>query len=527
MIGRRNILLGGGAALAAGSQLARPALAQAARVLKFVPQANLANPDPIWTSATVAHIHGHMVWEMLYGIDDQLIPRPQMVAGHELSSDSLTWRLTLRDGLKFHDNEPVRAIDCITSINRWSKRNGFGQQLASQLAEMKVLDDKRFEIRLTSPFPHLPYALGAAACFIMPERIAKTDAFTQIPDYVGSGPFRFLRNEWVAGASAAYARFEGYVPRQEPPSFWSGGKVAHFDRVEWQVLPDPSTAAAALQRGEVDWVEQPLFDLVPTLRKSPGIKIDALDRLGNVAMIVPNHVQPPFDNPKLLRALLPIVNQEDFVQAVVGDQADLGATGVGVFTPRTPSANTAGMEVLTSKRDLALAKKLIAESGYKGEPILLMSPSDQPALATMAQVTEALFKSVGLNVQFASMDWGTLVQRRTSKELPEKGGWSCYCTTWAGLSVSNPGSHTPLRGNGLGGHFGWPTDPKMEEMRSAWFQAPDAAAQKKLCEEMQLQVFKNVPFIPVGQWFYPTAYRSNLSGFVRTSSPVFWNVRRT
>jgi peptide/nickel transport system substrate-binding protein len=527
MIGRRNLLIGGGAALAASGPLARPALAQGARVLKYVPQANLANPDPIWTSATIAHIHGHMVWEMLYGVDDNLVPRPQMLAGHELSPDSLTWRLTLRDGLKFHDGEPVRSADCIASIARWARRNGFGQQIMLQMGEMKVVDDKRFDIRLTKPFPQLPYALGAAACFIMPERIAKTDAFTQIPDYVGSGPFRFLRNEWVAGASAAYERFADYVPRQEPPSFWAGGKVVHFDRIEWQVMPDPATAAAALQRGEVDWVEQPIFDLVPMLRKSPGVNVAAMDRLGNLAMIAFNHLHPPFDNVKLRRALLPAVSQEDFVQAVVGEQQDLGAVGVGAFTPNTPCANSAGMEILTGKRDVALAKKLVAESGYNGEPVLLMSPSDQPALATMAQVTEALFKSVGINVQFASMDWGTLVQRRASKEPVAKGGWNVFCTTWAGLSVSNPGSHTPLRGNGGAAWFGWPTDPKMEQLRDAWFQAPDEAAQKKLCEEMQLRVFENVPFIPVGQWFYPTAYRSNLTGMVRASSPLFWGVRRS
>ena len=106
------------------------------------------------------------------------------------------------------------------------------------------------------------YGLGATTCFIRPERLAKTDIGTQITDATGSGPFRFLADEFVTGSHAAYARHEGYVPRQEKASSWAGGKVANFDRVEWKFIPDPATAAAALQTGEVDWVERPLFDLI-------------------------------------------------------------------------------------------------------------------------------------------------------------------------------------------------------------------------------------------------------------------------
>ncbi len=289
--------------------------------------------------------------------------------------------MKLRDGLLFHDGEPVRSIDCITSINRWAKRNGFGQRMMTQLAEMKVVDDKSFVIRLTKPFPHLPYALGESPCYIMPERIAKTDAFQQIKEYVGSGPYQFLPKEWVSGSGAAWARFDKYVPRQEKADLFSGGKVAHFDRVQWTTMPDPATKAAALQSGEVDWVEQPLIDLLPMLRKSPGVVVETLDPVGVVAIIGVNHTQPPFDNRKLLQAILPAVDQREFMSAVVGDQMDLAKTGVGFFTLGTPLANDAGMEVLTGPRNVALAKKLVSESGYKGEPILLMSPSDQPGLA--------------------------------------------------------------------------------------------------------------------------------------------------
>lgn len=162
--------------------------------------------------------HGYMVWDTLYGIDNAGAGQPQMLAGHAISDDKLTWTFTLRDGLLFHDNEKVRGIDCVTSIARWLKRDPFGQQLALQTEEMKPLGDNRFTIRLKQPFPLITYALGADGCFIMPEPIASTDAFKQIGEYVGSGPFRFIKDEWVSGAKAAWAKFDNYNPRRNSRS---------------------------------------------------------------------------------------------------------------------------------------------------------------------------------------------------------------------------------------------------------------------------------------------------------------------
>ncbi len=524
---KRRTLLQAGAAAVAAKSLGTPAIAQsAARTLRFVPQANLANPDPIWTTATVAINHGYMVWDTLYGIDNAGIGQPQMVAGHEISDDKLTWTFTLRDGLLFHDNEAVRAVDCVTSIARWSKRDPFGQQLAAQTEEMKPISDKRFIIRLKKPFPLMTYALGADGCFVMPERIASTDAFKQISEYVGSGPFMFLKDEWVSGASAAWAKFDKYNPRPEAAEFFSGGKRVYVDRVEWRVMPDPATAAAALQNGEVDWVEWPLIDLLPMLKKSAGVRISINDPLGLLGMIRFNQLYPPFDNPKLRRALWPAIDQKEFMDAVAGEQSDLVKTGAGFFTIGSPMASSAGMAALTGPRDVGAAKKLIAESGYQGEKVVLMSPTDQPAILAVCQVVNNLFQKLGLNIDYQAMDWGTLVSRRPSKEPPGKGGWNIFCTSWTGLSVANPGGHFPLRGNGASAWFGWPTDPKIEVLRATWFDAPDVAAQKKVCEQIQLVAFEDVPFIPIGQWFQPTGYRTNVTDIVKCPNILFWNVKK-
>ncbi len=524
---RRRVFLGAGAALAGAALSSRARAASPANVIRFVPQADLSSIDPVWTTATVAFNHGMMIYDSLYGVDDSLTAQPQMVAGHEISDDKLTWVFTLRDGLLFHDNEKVRAADCVASINRWGKRKGFGQKLLSQADEIKALDDKRFQIRLKTPFPQMAFALGGPdICLIMPQRVAETDPFKQITDTTGSGPFRFLPGERVSGSMVAYEKFAKYAPRQEKPSYWAGGKAVHVDRVEWRVMPDPAVATNALQQGEVDWVENPVFDLLPQLRKTPGVKLFVIDPLGFPAVIALNHTQPPFDNEKLRQAILPAINQADFIGALVGDQTDLMQVPLGVFTQGTPSANDADMSVFTGKRDVALAKRLVAESGYKGEKVVLMSPSDQAVLVPLAQVALAVFQEIGLNVDFQSMDWGTLVGRRASDKPSAEGGWNSFCTSWAGINLSNPGSHFPLRGNGKGGWFGWPTSPVLEGLRDQWFAATDEAAQKKICEQMQSVAFREVPYIPIGAYRIPAALRSELSGVINAGNTVFWGVKK-
>src|SRR6478752_131977 len=370
--------------------LMTPSLARADTLpLRFIPNANLTSLDPIWTTALVAQAHGYLVYDTLYGIDAGNKLQPQMCAGHDISADELTWTFTLRDGLAFHDGEKVLARDCVMSLKRWATRDSFGQQLAAAANEIAAVDDRRIQVRLKKPFRQMLYGFGARSCFMMPERMAKTPASEQVKETIGSGPFRFLPSEWISGAHAGYARFDGYVPRQDAPSFHAGGKVANFERVEWIVQPDSATAAAALQTGEVDWIEQPLIDLCPMLRKSPDVLVSVNDPFGWQPIIALNHLTPPFDNPKLRRALLPALDQKAFVTAVIGEQTDLGRVPGGYFADGQPMATHAGLEVLTRPRDLALAKRLVAEAGYRGETAALLSASDRPVYSQVSQVTRA------------------------------------------------------------------------------------------------------------------------------------------
>ncbi len=526
---RRTFLAASTAALAAP----RLSLAQNQRVIKFIVQANLAVLDPIVTTAYVTRHHGLMIWDTLFGVDEKFQSHPQMLETYGVSADGLVWSFKLREGLKWHDGSAVRSADCVASIKRWSERDAMGQRLVEYSAPdgLRALDDRQFEWRLAKPFPMLPYALGKFAtpiAFMMPERIARTEATKPltIEQMIGSGPFQFKADEFVSGSRIVYTRFDGYVPRQEHASLMAGGKVVHVDRVEWNVISDSATSAAALVNGEMDWWEQPLADLLPSLQRDRNIVIDQNDPLGLISTIRFNCLQPPFNSAAIRRAILPAVVQEDYMMALMGNDESLWRNGVGVFAPNTPMASGAGMDVLTGPRSVDEAKRQLERSGYRGEKIVLMGSTDFPVLKPLGEVTYDLFQRIGLNVDYAATDWGTVVQRRNSKEPVDKGGWSAFCTSWNAVDMLNPAGHLNIRGNGERAWIGWPTAPRLEELRDAWFEAPDESAQKKICDDIQMQVWQDVPYIPLGQYFQPTGYRKNIRGVLRGGPIMFYNVRK-
>jgi ABC-type transport system substrate-binding protein len=524
---RRDFLL----APAAAAALPRFAIAQpaASRVLKFVPQSGLGSLDPVWTTANVTRNHAFMVYDTLYGLDEAFQPQPQMAEGHSVENDGRLVTVTLRSGLRFHDGEPVRAQDAVASISRWMKRSPSGQALAAALDELDAADDRRIRFRLKRPFPLLIPALAAATnpiAFIMPERVAKTDPFRQITETVGSGPFRFKADEYNAGSRVVYERNPGYLPTPAGgKGLTAGPKQVFFDRVEWNIITDAATSAAALQNGEIDWFEQPPPEIQQLFARNRQISVTGMDPLPMPALLRLNHLQAPFNDRKLRQALLPAINQADFMAAVVGDNPQNYVTDAGVFTPFTPLASKAGLEPLMGPRSLDRAKAMLKDAGYTNQPMRLIGPTDILAPTAITQVAADLFRRLGFNMDLALSDWGTVVQRRASKEPLDKGGWSAFLTSFSSFDWVDPAGHGALRGNGAGAWFGWPEVPKLEELRSAWFDAPDLAAQKAITDEMQRVAIEEVVFIPVGAYKSITSLRADLRDRV-PGFAIFWNIRR-
>ena len=513
---------------AAASLLAAPAIAQPAKAttLRFVPQANLTALDPVFTTAIVTANHGNYVFDTLYACPMDGQPRPQMAEGHEISPDGRTWRIRLREGLKFHDNTPVRAVDCVASIQRWSKRDPFGQLIAKVVDTWGTPDDRTIELKLSRPFPLLATGLGkpdASQAVIMPERLAKTEATTQVTEMVGSGPYRFLPDEYNSGSHVAYAKFAGYVPRSEPPDWATGGKVAYFDRVEWQIIPDPATAGAALHNGEIDWWEQPLTDLLPSLAADHAIRLMIANPQGNESLMRMNCLQPPFNDVAIRRAVLLGVNQEDYMRATFGDDQSLWRTCRSEFPCGT--AYETDDDGTLMRGDLKAAQAALKATAYAGERVVVLSPSDFPAIMPLCLVTADLLKQIGFNVDLQSMDWGTVVQRRASMEPVEKGGWSVFHTYGSSGGYASPATSVLVRGQGRAGWFGWWSSDKAEALTQDWLAAPDVASQKRIASEISRLAMSEVATVPLGINFSKTAYRSSITGVLQGVAPYPWNVR--
>ena len=525
---RRDLLK---ASAAGAVVLATPALAQGTRgkVLKFVPDSDLPGLDPLVSVAYVTRLHALMVFDTLYGQDDAFNIHPQMLAGHQVEDDGLTWRLTLRDGLKFHDGTPVLARDVVASLRRWGVINSFGQRLMAATDTLTAASDGEVRFKLKTRFPLLPDALGRTTPYppvIMPERLAVAGATKPLTEMVGSGPFRYLPDERVIGARAAYERFDGYVPRPDGVTqFTSGPKVTHFDRVEWQTIPDDATVASALITGEVDWWERPLIDLLPSLRADRNVTVDTIDRTGFMSIIRFNHLYPPFDNPGVRRALLGAIDQVELMGVTAGSDRSLWDDKVGVFCPESPMATAAGLEVLTAPRDYAKARAALAAAGYNGEKAVFLTPGNNQAMNSLMLVVADEARKAGLNVDLVPVDFGIWQTRSNSMQPPDKGGWNCITLFLPGMDLWDPAMHIELRATGRTGFSGWPSDPKLESLRADWFAAEGDAARNAICADIQVEAMQSVPYIPGGRWRQPTAYRRDLTGVLR-SMPVFYNVRR-
>ncbi len=524
MIDRRTLLT----SATAVPLLSMPAVAQRrTSTLRYVPSTNLTVLDPVFTPAAVSITHGYCVFDTLYGMDAALNPVPQMAAGHTVSADGLTWEITLRDGLKFHDGEPVRARDCAESLNRWSKRDSFGQALGAATESFGAKDDKTIVIKLTRPFGRLLHAIGkphSSPAMIMPERLAKTSPVAQVTEMIGSGPFRFVREEYVSGSRMVYEKFADYVPRAEAPAWTSGGKVVNFDRLEWQVIPDPATAAAAIQAGEVDWVATVLPELAERVARNPRVELFRGDPYGVLAVLRFNHLTAPFNNVALRQAVLKAIDQVPFIQSVTARPED-GEVCRSMYPCGMPGVSEVGREVMGSL-DVEAAKRAVIEAGYKGERVVIINPTDIASIHAHGVLAADLLRRIGMNVDLQELDWGTVVQRRISKNPVEQGGWSIACTNWPAISIDNPATNATTRGLGSTGWWGWFSDPRTEELVQTWLSAGSAEAADAAFLAAQQRALEMVPTIPLGRTFSDGAIRTDIKGVLHGSVNMFWNVRR-
>lgn len=522
-LGRRSVLRL--AVLAASLSLIPCAFAES--TLKVALHSDLKIIDPIWTTALISTHHGMMVYDTLFSLDEKLTVQPQMVDKWSLSEDKLTWTFTLRDGLEWHDGQPVTAEDCVASIKRWSARDGMGQKLMSFVAEIKPTDAKTFLMRMKEPYGLVLATLGKSTSnfpFMMPKRVADTDPGTQITDPVGSGPFIFKREEWKPGEKAVYVKNPKYKPRAEPASGFAGGKVVKVDRVEWIWIADPQTQVNALLNGEIDFIEAPPHDLVPLLLGDPNIKLLVVAPMGRQYAFRFNVLHKPFDNPKVRQAVAYALNQKDFLNATIGD-AEYYVTCKSLYPCGSPFATTKGWEDKIES-NFAKAKALLQEAGYDDTPVVLMQSTDIASLSNLAPVAKSLMEKAGLKVDLQVMDWQTLVARRAKKDPLNAGGWSAYLTSWGGVDVLDPVATNFLNASCEKATFGWPCDSELERLRDAFAKETDPIKQRSIAEAVSVRASEYPTHVVLGQYLQPSAFRKNIEGVLVASNVAFWNIEK-
>ena len=500
--------------------------ARADKVLRVVPHADLKIVDPYTTTATITLMHGQMIYDQLFAWNSKLEPKPQMVDSYQISPDRLVYTFTLRPGLKFHDGQPVTTRDVIASLKRWMVRDVLGQAMSPFVEEFAAVDDKTFVLRLKQPFGFVETALAISAGtapVIMREKDALTDPYKNISETIGSGPFKFVAAEWNPGAKTVYEKNQDYVPRSDPPDATAGAKLAKVDRVEWIVLPDPFTKSSAIQRGEVDIIDQLPNDQIPVLEKNPDIVLDRTSFLAAIGYIRPNHLYPPFDNPKARQALAMAVSQEEYLSAAFGDER-WWRQCYSFFVCGSPNETEAGSEPY-QKQDLARAKALLEEAGYRGEKVTLINTHEITSIGALGDVTANNLRKLGMNIEIADSDWGTLVARRAKKDPPAQGGWNIFHTTSGGASVHSPVTNFTIdSGCGRSNWFGWPCDEPTEALRREYLLAPDDTARRAALVALHQRLWEALPTIPIGQYVTPYAARSNVHGILKSSPIVFWNI---
>jgi peptide/nickel transport system substrate-binding protein len=527
-ISRRNLFKVG---IAAGTAWAIPSVLRAqasltpGRTVHMVKIGGLTVFDPVVTTANATLDHANAVYDTLFSLDSKFMPQPQMIGNWDVSEDKRTYTFELRDGLAWHDGTPVTSADCVASIRRWAEVKPTGQFLVSRGADISKKDDKTFTIALKEPLGMLPLILSQYL-YIMREKDAETPATEAVTANIGSGPFVFNQALAKPGTSFAYDRNEKYIPRSEPSDGLAGGKIVKIDRVVWENIGDQQTALAALHAGEIDYFEGPPADLFADIESDPNLTLEVLDKTGQDYFLRMNCLQKPFDNVKARQAILHLIDQEAFL-SVISPDPKYTSTVTSFFGSGNPVSSDENTGWFKKGGDPERAKQLLDESGYAGEKVVILQPTDWAEASNASQLLAAMLRKIGVNAELAPSDWGGLVARRAKKDSVENGGWSIFITSESDYSRGDLSSASSLMANGEKGWFGWPKSDEYEILRSKWVDAETLDERQALARKMQHIAWDLAGTVLLGKVLSPIARRKTLTGLIGMPEIVpMWNMQK-
>ena len=467
-----------------------------------------------------------MVYDTLFAVDETFGVRPQMVDTWEVSEDGRVYTFTLRDGLTWHDGDPVTADDCTASIERWGTRDALGQRLMRHVESLEARDDSTFTIKLSRPYARVIASLAkldSNTPFMMKREHATMSANAGLTQVVGSGPFRFVADGWEPGQKGRVRPERGIRPASRASERHRRGQGRQRGPRGMAVLAQANDARKALRHGKVDIWESPPPAVLGKLMRDRDIVVDVLDPVGLQGSIRMNHRRPPFDDPKVRLAFAYAVDQREYLKAIVGAGAEHRYDACPSFFTCTGEPVRAGAEALATV-DLARAKALLDASSYRGERVVLMNPKDFPHLGAAAQVTAKTLRRIGMKVKVDKVSWNQLSERRANQG--KRRGWHLFPTAFNGLTAASPLTNIGIR-TGDDAWFGWPADDAVPRLIEAYAEAGDPRAEREALTRLSDRLFEVLPYINFGQWSAPVAYRKAVSGLLTSPVPVYWNVTKS
>ena len=480
-------------------------MARMGGTLRAVPHGSLKSLDAQWTTVTVTANVRHHLQEGLFTLDDGLALQPQLAESWQSSPDGLTTTVKLRDGLKFHTGQDLKAGDLVGSFDKVKDVATLWKLVVTEFGGViSATDDRTLQIQVNEPTALVLDSLMTEQSFppiAVPESAYSLPQTESAPEPIGTGPFKF--ESWSPGDRWTMVRYDDYNPSALPTSGLAGRHVAFADRVEWIEIADQAARLAALEVGEVDLLDffsPTLADRVFSSETVDPVVVMPGEQMG----VYLNHLKPPFDNKNVRRALQLAYPMESALKLSVGGNDALWRLCPTYYTCGTRWENTVGADNYNAQ-DIDQARQLVKDAGFEGTTVRLMAAQDMPWFPQLSLVTREVFEDIGFEVDFQAMDWATLTTRRADPEL-----WEAF-HTGSGTTVT-PLTKSTLTKNGWFNRY-QDESGNMAELLAEFTRAKTAADQAELIGELQAQAFEDVPYVLIGEVARLFAAGKNVQGF--------------
>lgn len=512
----RRTALKGAAALAGGIPFSRLTMAsaqdeepQTGGTLKVAivgePPAVL---DSMFSTATVTNNLSAQLFESLFTFDSSFNPQPMLVEDYSLSDDSLVYTFKLREGITFHNGDPLTSADVVASLNRWAAINGRGRMISGRLNSLDALDEYTVEMSFDVPTGVLLSFLARAEAFIMPASIAEEAGENQLTEFIGTGPFKF--EEHAVDQHLRMVRFDDYVPRDEEPDGLAGRKIAYVDQIDFIPVPDESVRANGVISGEYHFGDPLPPDFLDSLEGDPGVEAIVVKPYYWYAPVF-NKRRGLFADQNARKAVQLAFSQSDALRAGFGRE-ELIRADPSISGEETAWYSVAGADDF-DQPDPERARSLLEEAGYAGETIRWIATHEYAYNFRIADFVRQQLAEIGMEVELILSDWATVVQNRADPDAQE-----IFLT---GFSQYNHPATQPYNDAAWPGF--WESEAK-DAAINALVEASDDAALGAAVDQYTETFWTELPAVKVGDNFVLRAISADVVGYVNMPDWFFWNV---